>query len=83
MQSLNANEESVFGAFFEVTSLYVETKEQPLPLGEYFWRNDLTLSDILFADPFGDIGLELKYTYIILRFCIHLTMICHSHLRNL
>ena len=45
------------GLFFEVTSLYVETKEQPLPLGEYFWRNDLTLSDILFADPFGDIGL--------------------------
>ena len=50
----------VFGAFFDVTSLYAGTIEQPLPLGDYVWRSDLTLNDILSADPFGDIGYVVE-----------------------
>ena len=60
MQNYKANEEAVFGAFFDVTSLYAGTMEQPLPLGDYVWRSDLTLIDILSADPFGDIGYMVE-----------------------
>ena len=60
MQNYKANEESVFGAFFDVTSLYAGTIERPLPLGDYVWRSDLTLNDILSADPFGDIGYMVE-----------------------
>ena len=35
IQNYRANEESVLEAFFDVTSLYVGTMEQPLPLGDY------------------------------------------------
>ena len=54
MQNYKANEESVFGAFFDVPSLYAGTMEQPLPLGDYVWRSDRTLNDFS-ADPLGDI----------------------------
>ena len=60
MQNYKANEESMFGAFFDVTSLYAGTMEQPLPLGDYVWRSDLTLNDKLSADPFGDIGYMVE-----------------------
>ena len=60
MQNYKANEESVFGAFFDVTSLYAGTMEQPFPLGDYVWRSDLTLNDILSADPFGDIDYMVE-----------------------
>ena len=56
MQNYKAKEESVFGAFFDVTSLYAGNMEQPLPLGDYVWITDLTLNDVLSADLFGDIG---------------------------
>ena len=59
-QNYKANSESVFGAFFDVTSLYAGTMEQPLPLGDYVWRSDLTLNDIISADPFGDIGYMVE-----------------------
>ena len=60
MQNYKAKEESVFGAFSYVTSLYAGTMQQPLPLGDYVWRSDLTLNDILSADPFGDIGYMVE-----------------------
>ena len=59
MKSFNAKEESIFGAFYVVTSFYVGSMEQQLPLDEYDWTTDLTLNYILFADPSGDIGLYL------------------------
>ena len=65
MQNYTAKRESVFEAFFEVTSLFVGTTEQPLPPGDYLWRSELTLNDIFSADPFGDIGsiveIDLHY----------------------
>ena len=65
LQNYKANEESVFGAFIDVTSLYAGTMEQPLPLSDYVWRSELNLNDILSADPFGDIGylveIDLQY----------------------
>ena len=50
----------MFGAFFDGTSLYAGTMEQPLPLGDYVWRSDLTLNDILSADPLRDIGYMVE-----------------------
>ena len=60
MQNYKAIEESVFGVFFDVTSFYAGTMEHPLPLDDYVWRSDLTLNDILSADPFGDIGFMVE-----------------------
>ena len=52
----NANEPSVYGAFFEATSLYAGTMQQSLPLGAYTWKADSTIDDILNADPMGEFG---------------------------
>ena len=60
MQNYKANEESVFGAFFDVTSLYAGTMEQPLPLGDYVWRSDLTLNDIFLPTLSVTLDIWLK-----------------------
>ena len=80
MQDFDPSQPSVFGAFFDVTSLYAGTMQQPLPVGNYKWREDLTLEDILQTDSFGPVGffvgVDLEYpahlhashnTYLLLR----------------
>ena len=56
MEDFDKTQPSVFGVFFDVTSLYAGTMQQPLPCGNYKWRNDLTIDDILNADCFGGVG---------------------------
>ena len=65
MEDFDNSQPSVFGAFFDVTSLYAGTMQQPPPCGSYKWRNDLTIADILNADCFGGVGyfveIDLEY----------------------
>ena len=43
MEDFDKSQPSVFEAFFDVTSLYAGTMQQPLPCGNYKWRTDLTM----------------------------------------
>ena len=65
MEDFDKCQPSVFRAFFDATSLYAGTIQQPLPGGNYKWRNDLTIVDLLNADCFGDVGyfveVDLEY----------------------
>ena len=65
MTNFDSSKTSVYGAFFDVTSLYAGTMQQPLPLGNYKWRTDLTIDDILNTDSFGSVGffveIDLRY----------------------
>ena len=65
MEDFDKSQPSVFGLFCDVTSLYADTMQQPLPCGNYKWRNDLTIDDILNADCFGGVGyfveIDLEY----------------------
>ena len=65
MEDFDKSQPSVFEDFFDVTSLYAGTMQQPLPFGNYKWRNDLTIDDILNADFFGGVGsiveIDLEY----------------------
>ena len=65
MEDFDKSQPTVFGAFFDVTSLYAGTMQQPLPCGNYKWRSDLTIDDILNADCFGGVGyfveVDLEY----------------------
>ena len=56
MEDFDKSQPSVFGAFFDVTSLHAGTMQQPLPCGNYKWRTDLTINEILNADCFGGVG---------------------------
>ena len=56
----NASEPTVYGVFFDVTSLYAGTMQQSLLLGAYTWRADLTIDDILNADPIGEFGFFVE-----------------------
>ena len=60
----NANEPTVYGAFFDVTSLYAGTMQQSLPMGAYTWRADLTIDVILNADPMGEFGFFVEVDLI-------------------
>ena len=55
----NANEPK-YGAIFDVTSLYAGTMQQSLPMGVYTWRADLTIDDILNAEPMGEFGFFVE-----------------------
>ena len=55
MEDFDNSQPSVFGALFDVRSLYVGTMQQLLPCGIYKWRNDLTIDDFLNADCFGGV----------------------------
>ena len=60
MHDFDPSQPSVFGAFFDVISLYAGTMQQPLPVGNYKWREDLTLEDILQTDSFGPLGVFVE-----------------------
>ena len=56
MEDFDKSQPSLIGAFFDVTSLYAGTMQQPLPCGNYKWRNDSTTDDILNTECFGGVG---------------------------
>ena len=76
MEVFDKSQPSVFGAFFDVTSLYAGTMQQTLPCGNYKWRNDLTIDDILNADCFGGVRYFVE---IDLEYPLHL----HDHHNDL
>ena len=47
LENFNPNEESNFGAFFDVTSLYAGTMQKEMPVGGYKGRTKIPLSEIL------------------------------------
>ena len=47
LENFNPDEESTFGAFFDVTSLYAGTMQKEMPVGGYKWCTEITLSEIL------------------------------------
>ena len=76
MQNFEKSQSSVFGSFFDLTSLYAGTLQKPLPCGNYKWRNDLTIDYILNADCPGSMGYLVEVDLEYLR---HL----HDHHNNL
>ena len=58
--NFDSSKRSVYGAFFDVTSLYAGTMQQPLPLGIYKCRTDLIIDGILNKDSFGGVGLFVE-----------------------
>ena len=65
MDSFDDTKPSVFGAFFDVTSLYAGTMQQMLPLNQYAWNDAITLSQILQTDDDSPVGyfveVDLEY----------------------
>ena len=56
MEDFEKSQSSVFGSFFDLRSLYAGTMQMRLPCGNYKWRNDLAIDDILNGDCFGCVG---------------------------
>ena len=65
MDSFDDTKPSVFGAFFDVTSLYAGTMQPMLPLDQYAWNDAITLSQILQTDDDSPVGyfveVDLEY----------------------
>ena len=65
MDSFDDSNPSVFGAFFDVTSLYAGKMQQKLPLYQYAWNDPITLSQILQTDDDSTVGyfveVDLEY----------------------
>ena len=65
MDCFDDTKSSVFGAFFDVTSLYAGTMQQMLPLDQYAWNDAITLSQILQTDDDSPVGyfveVDLEY----------------------
>ena len=47
LKNFNSKEESTFGAFFDVTSLYAGTLQKEMPVRGYQWCTDVSLAQIL------------------------------------
>ena len=60
MTNIDSSKPSVYGAFFDVTSLYAGTMQQPLPLGNYKWGTDLMIDDVLYTDSFSGVDFFLS-----------------------
>ena len=60
MTKFDSSKPSVYGAFFDVTSLYAGRMQQLLPSGNYKWRTDLTIDDILNTDSYGGVGFFVE-----------------------
>ena len=76
MENFEKSQSSVLWSFFDLTSLYAGTMQMTLSCGNYKWRNDLTIDDILNADCPGGVGyfieVDLEYPCLL-----------HSHHNNL
>ena len=64
-ENFNRNEESSFGAFFDVTSLYAGTMQKEMPVGGYEWCSEVILSEILATPADSSFGffveMDLEY----------------------
>ena len=65
MESFDDKKPSVYGAFYDVTSLYAGTMQQTLPLDNYEWNKTITLKEILATDDDSEVGffVEVDITY--------------------
>lgn len=65
MESFDRTKASVYGAFYDVTSLYAGTMQQTLPLDNYQWNETVTLQEILDTSDNSEVGffVEVDITY--------------------
>ena len=65
LENLNSKEESTFGAFFDVTSLYAGTIQKEMPVGGYQWCTEVSLAQILATLSDSDFGyfVEVDLAY--------------------
>ena len=54
------SEANVYGAFFDVTSLYAGTMQQTLPVDSYEWNETITLREILATSDDSVVGFSLE-----------------------
>ena len=65
LYGLLQRQKAFFGAFFDVTSLYVRTMQQMLPLDQYAWNDAMSFSQIVQINDDSPVGyfveVELEY----------------------
>ena len=65
LDSFDVSQPSVYGAFFDVTSLYAGTMQQTLPLDSYSWNEIITLAEVLNTSDDSPVGyfveVDLEY----------------------
>ena len=59
-RNLDESKAIVYGAFFDVTSLYVGTMQQTLPVGSYEWNETITLREILATSDDSVVGVFVE-----------------------
>ena len=60
----NATKATTFGAFFDVTSLYVGTMQRMMPIGNYEWNTAITLQQILDTSANAGVGLFVEVDHL-------------------
>ena len=78
MHDFDPSQPSLFRAFFDITSLYTGTMQQPLADSNYKGREGLTLRNIQHTDSFGPLGFFVEVYW---EFPAHLHA-CHNLLRR-
>ena len=65
LENFNSKEESTFGAFIDVTSLYAGTMQKEMPVGGYQWCTDISLALILAITSDSSLGyfVEVDLAY--------------------
>ena len=65
LDSFDVSQPSVYGAFFDVTSLYAGTMQQTLPLDSYSWNETITLAEVINTSDDSPVGyfveVDLEY----------------------
>ena len=60
MESFDPSKPSVYGAFYDVTSLYAGTMQQTLPLDSYEWNEKVTLEQVLTTADDAEFGFFVE-----------------------
>ena len=60
MEVFDESKANVYGAFFDVTSLYAGTMQQTLPLDSYEWNETITLREILATSDDSVVGFFVE-----------------------
>ena len=65
LENFNSKDESTFGAFFDVTSLYAGTMQKEMPVGGYQWCTEISLAQILATPSDSSFGyfVEVDLAY--------------------
>ena len=65
LENFNSKEQSTFGAFFDVTSLYAGTMQKEMPVGGYQWCTEVSLAQILATPSDSNFGyfVEVDLAY--------------------